>query len=294
MLSMKSSRLMSTVKNLRTVLWNLALITAGSCICAFAIKGILIPSDFVSSGLAGLALVLHYIAPNLSVGILYLLLNIPLFLLGWKYVSRRFFLYSIAGTTIFSAALYWISIPITLNDQFLSAILAGIVMGAGNGITLRSAGSAGGTDVLSVMIQTKFSVRFGNTVLAFNGIVLSASAILFSLETALYSLFFIFVYSQVLDLVVTGFSQRKSVMIISKLHGEIIVRILKDLNRGVTIIKGQRGYSEEPVDIIYTVIAFRELARIKKMINQIDPDAFVVISDTAEVMGYRIGNQRRW
>jgi uncharacterized membrane-anchored protein YitT (DUF2179 family) len=283
-----------SVRDLTQVLWNLVLIAMGSCICALAVNGILIPRGFVSGGVTGLSLVLHYIMPYLPVSTLYLLFNVPLFALGWKYVSRRFFLYSIVGTAVFSAALEWISVPIPVQDTLLCALLAGIIMGTGNGIILRSAGSSGGTDILSVMAQTRFSVRLGNTALAFNSIVLIVAAMLFSLEIALYTLVYIYVTSHIMDLVVTGLSQRKSVMIISKSQGEIIAGILKELNRGVTIIKGRRGYSEEPTDIIYTVIAFRELASVKKLISQFDPHAFVVVSDTAEVMGHRIGNQPHW
>lgn len=281
-------------ENLRQVLWNLILITAGSCICALAVNGILIPQKFVSSGVTGIALIIHYIMPVLPVSALYLLFNIPLFALGWKYVSRRFFLYSIIGTAVFSAAVEWIVVPIHVHDPLLCALLAGIIMGVGLGIILRSAGSSGGTDIISVMVQTRFSIRLGYTVLTFNSIVLCASAILFSLEIALYTLVYMYVSSNILDLVVTGLSQRKAVMIISKSQGDIIIRILKELHRGVTVIKGQGGYSGEPEDIIYTVIAFRDLASMKRLINQIDPHAFVVFSDTAEVMGYRIGNQPHW
>ncbi|MGD0169225.1 MAG: YitT family protein [Smithella sp.] len=281
-------------ENIRQFLWNLILITTGSCICALAVNGILIPRKFVSSGVTGIALIFHYIIPYLPVSVLYLLFNVPLFALGWKYVSRRFFIYSIIGTAVFSAAVEWIVIPIQVQDPLLCSLLAGIIMGVGVGIILRSAGSSGGTDIISVMVQTRFSIRLGYTVLAFNSIVLAASAMLFSLEIALYTLIYMYVSSHILDLVVTGLSQRKSVMIISKSQGDIIIRILKELNRGVTVIKGQGGYSGEPEDIIYTVIAFRDLASMKRLINKIDPHAFVVFSDTAEVMGYRIGNQPHW
>jgi uncharacterized membrane-anchored protein YitT (DUF2179 family) len=284
----------AVVENIRQFLWNLILITTGSCICALAVNGILIPRKFVSSGVTGVALIFHYIIPYLPVSVLYLLFNVPLFALGWKYVSRRFFIYSIIGTAVFSAAMEWIVVPIQVQDPLLCSLLAGIIMGVGVGIILRSAGSSGGTDIISVMVQTRFSIRLGYTVLAFNSIVLAASAMLFSLEIALYTLIYMYVSSHILDLVVTGLSQRKSVMIISKSQGDIIIRILKELNRGVTVIKGQGGYSGEPEDIIYTVIAFRDLASMKRLINKIDPHAFVVFSDTAEVMGYRIGNQPHW
>ncbi len=277
-----------------SILRNLGLISIGSVICAVAINGILVPKAFVSGGVTGLALVIHYLAPGISLGALYLLLNIPLFALGWKYVGRRFFLYSIVGTFLFSLAVEWISIPISIQDKFLAALLAGIIMGVGLGVILRSAGSSGGTDILSVMILMRFSISLGNTTLAFNSAVLIMTAILFSLESALYTLVFIYVTARVMDLVVTGLSQRKSVMIISKSKTELVRSILEKLDRGVTVIQAKGGYSDEPSDIIYTVIAFRELPRLKRLVTAVDPDAFLVVTETTEVMGQRIGNQPHW
>jgi uncharacterized membrane-anchored protein YitT (DUF2179 family) len=281
-------------KTLGRIMWNLGLITTGSVICAVAINGILIPKGFVSGGVTGLALVVHYLIPQLAVSTLYLLLNIPLFALGWKYVGRRFFIYSIIGTLIFSAAVEWVQVAIPVQDKLLAALLAGIVVGVGIGIILRSTGSSGGTDILSVMVLTRFSVRLGNTVIAFNSAVLIMTAILFSLESALYTLIFIYVTSHFMDLVVTGLSQRKAVMIISRSQEEIVQSILGELDRGVTVIEGRGGYSGQPNNIVYTVITFRELSRIKRLIQAIDPDAFVVVTDTTEVMGHRIGNQPHW
>lgn len=282
------------VKTMGQVLWNLGLIAVGSCVCAVALNGILIPHGFVSGCVAGLSLIVHHVLPDLQVSILYLIFNIPLFALGWKYVGRRFFLYSIVGTFIFSAAVQWIYIPIPVSDKFLCAILAGIINGVGTGIILRSAGSSGGTDILSVMVLTRFAVRMGNTVIAFNTAVLLITAFLFSLESALYTLIFIYVTAHFLDLVVTGLSQRKSVMIVSKYQEEIVRTIMEKMNRGVTVIKGRGGYTGELSEIIYTVISFRELSRLKRLITRIDPDAFVVVSDTTEVIGHRIGNQPHW
>lgn len=281
-------------RTLGQILWNLALITMGSAVCAVAINGILIPKGFVSGGVTGLALIVHYLVPKLSVGFLYLLMNIPLFALGWKYVGRRFFFYSLVGTFIFSLAVEWVSFPVPIQDKILAALLAGIIMGIGTGIILRSAGSSGGTDILSVLILMRFSVRLGNTVLVFNGAVLCMTALLFSLESALYTLVFIYVTARMMDLVVTGLSQRKAITIISRSQEEIVKSILKELDRGVTVIEGRGGYSGQPNNIVYTVITFRELSRIKRLIQAIDPDAFVVVTDTTEVMGHRIGNQPHW
>ncbi len=290
----KTKSMRAHIKTMGQVLWNLGLIAVGSSVCAIALNGILIPNGFVSGGVAGLSLIVHHVIPDLPVSILYLIFNIPLFALGWKYVGRRFFLYSIIGTFIFSSAVQWIYIPIPVQDKFLCAILAGIINGVGTGIILRSAGSSGGTDILSVMVLTRFAVRMGNTVIAFNTAVLTITAFLFSLESALYTLIFIYVTAHLLDLVVTGLRQRKSVMIVSKYQEEIVRTITKNMNRGVTVIKGRGGYTGELSEIIYTVITFRELSRLKRLITRIDPDAFVVVSDTTEVIGHRIGNQPHW
>ncbi|MBL7177933.1 MAG: YitT family protein, partial [Desulfobacteraceae bacterium] len=222
------------------------------------------------------------------------ILNVPLFALGWMHVGRRFFLYSIAGMLIYSGALAWIHISVPIHDKILSAILAGIIMGTGSGIILRSLGSAGGLDILSVILLKRFSIRLGTTMLALNSLILGAGAVLFSLEGALYTLIYIYVNSYMVNLVVMGLSQRKAILIISSQWEKIAQEIMDKVHRGVTIIRGQGGYSGQERRIIYTVTALQELPRVKLLIRDIDPDGFVVVSDTLEVMGTHIGNQPHW
>jgi uncharacterized membrane-anchored protein YitT (DUF2179 family) len=280
---------------LKTAGWNLFLLCAGSIVCAVGINGLLIPHRFVSGGVTGLALILHYLSPVLSVALIYAVANVPLFLAGWFFVSRRFFIYSIAGTIIFSIAIAWVDIgAIPVHDQLLAAILAGLIVGTGSGIILKSMGSAGGTDILSVILLQRFSIRLGTTVLAFNILILAAAALFFSVEDALYTLIYLYVSAQIVNLVVTGLSQRKAIFIISPLWQEISRGILDEINRGVTILRGQGGYSQREQQILYTVVNFRELAALKQIVRRNDPDAFVVVTDTTEVMGHRIGNQPHW
>lgn len=279
---------------LKIVSGNLALLVLGSLLCGVAINGILIPHRFVSGGVTGAALVIHYLLPSLPVAALYLAANVPLFLAGWFFISRRFFLYSIVGMVLFTAAVAWVDVHVPIQDRLLAALLAGLIQGTGSGIILRSMGSAGGTDILSVILLQRFSIRLGTTVLAFNVIVLSSAAALFTLEDALYTLIFLYVSTAIVDVVVTGLSQRKSVFIISPQWEAISPRILGELRRGVTILHGQGGYSEREQRILYTVVSFREVALLKRIVRSEDPDAFVVVSDTTEVMGHRIGNQPHW
>lgn len=275
---------------------NLALLAAGSVLCAIGVNGILIPHRFVSGGVTGLALVVHYLIPGLSVGLLYVLMNLPLFVAGWFFISRRFFVYSAIGMLIFSIAVEWVRFPAPLpvQDNLLAAMLAGLVMGAGSGVILKSLGSAGGTDILAVILLQRFSVRLGTTVLGFNVLVLTAAALLFSLEAALYTMIYLYVSSQIVNLVVTGLSQRKAAFIISPQWERIAARVLTEIHRGVTILRGQGAYSQAEQRVLYTVVTFREVAILKQIVRGEDPAAFVVISDTTEVMGHRIGNQPHW
>ncbi len=284
----------SRIESASQVLWNLGLIALGSALCSVAINGILIPQKFYGAGFTGVALLIHYMFSSLPVAVLYFILNVPVFALGWIYVGRRFFLYSIAGMFIFTGTLVWIHISFPVHDKMLSALLAGIIVGVGSGIILRSLGSAGGLDILSVIFLKRFSIRLGTTILASNSLVLVAGAILFSLEGALYTLIYIFVSSYMVNLVVTGLSQRKAVYIISPQWEDISHEIMDKIQRGVTIMKGQGAYTGKDEQILYTVISFRELPQLKQLIRGVDPSAFVVVTDTLEVMGQGIGNQPHW
>lgn len=275
--------------------WNLLLITTGSVLVAVAVNGLLIPHRFLAGGFTGLALILHYLFPWLpSVSALYLMLNVPVFIMGWRMVGRRFLLYSLAGALILSLALEVVAWTFPPLDRAMAALLAGIVIGVGMGLILRSLGSTGGTDILAVILVKRFSIRLGNTFLAFNAAILTAGGLAFSLEGALYTLVLLFVSANITNLVVTGFSQRKAVFIVSGQWKEISQGVLNEINRGATVIPARGAYTGKSERMIYTVISFQELGRLKSMVHRIDPNAFVVVTNTLEVMGLEIGNQPHW
>jgi len=273
---------------------DLAQIFVGSVMCAVAVNSILLPKHFATGGITGLCLVIHKILPSINVGWIYLLINIPLFILAWMAVGRRFFFYSIIGALAFTACLRFIYVPISLDDNILSTLLAGLILGTGAGIVLRSSGSQGGLDILSVMLFRRFAISFGNTVLTMNILVLSLVSIFYSLDALLYTLMVIYVSSKITNIVVTGLSQRKAVFIISPHWETIAGEILKDIRRGVTIIEGKGGFTGNRENILYTVVPIMEIGQMKNLIKQIDPEAFVVISNTIEVINNRIGNQPHW
>jgi uncharacterized membrane-anchored protein YitT (DUF2179 family) len=282
------------IKEAGIILWNLLLLSAGSVLCAVAVKGILVPKQFLAGGVTGLAILVHYVFAFLPIGLIYFLLNIPLFVIGWMFVGRRFFWYSLAGMTIFSAVIFWPYPVFPVEDMILNALAAGIISGIGSGIILKSLGSAGGLDILSIILFKRFSIRPGTTVMVFHALLLFVALFGLPMERVLYTLIYFFINAYFVNLVVIGLSQRKAVMIISSRWKEINRQIMEKLNRGVTIVQGEGGYSGRPLHILYSVITLTELSRFKEIVRKIDPNAFVVVTETLEVMGKRIGNQPHW
>lgn len=280
--------------NFRSNLRSIILMILGSCICAVAINGILVPKHFLSGGLTGVTLLLNRFIPSVSISVLYFVLNIPLFVFGYRLVGRRFFALSLAGTIIYTFAIELVQIPIMVNDMMLSAILAGLINGIGAGMILRSSGSSGGTDIFSVILSSKFGFKLGSTFLAFNVIILVSSVVFFSLDEALFTLVYIFVSSKIIDRAIYGYSQRKAITIISEKWKAINATIVEEMQHSTTLMPATGGFSQQSIKMIYTVISKRELHQIKEIILQIDPKAFLVVNETTEVVGSTMGNQQMW
>ena len=187
-------------------LWtDLVLIATGSIIFVMGLNTILVQHRLIAGGLAGAAILLNHLQPRLEIGWWYLLLNLPLVWLGWHRVGRRFMLLTIFGMVFFSLAAVGIKPPaLAIEDPLLALLAAGVVCGLGAGLVLRSNGSAGGLDVLSVYLKNRFGFSIGSVGFALNALLLAVGVWLYSLEAALYSALFLFVCSRVVDAVMAG------------------------------------------------------------------------------------------
>ena len=269
---------------------NLGLIFLGSLVFAVGLQGLVIPHGFLSGGVVGVSLIVQYLIPALPMGPVYFVLNLPLLLLGWFTVSRRFMVYSMAGMALFSLACTLVQPPpFDIRDPILATLLAGVICGVGSGLILRSLGSAGGLDILAVYLNRRFGLRLGTVFFGANALVLIAGAYLYDLEKALYSIIFVYTSGAVLDAVLAGFNRRKLVYVISDRSPEIADRIMKRVNRGVTLLQGRGAFSGREKEVILTITTMTELPQLKELIFAVDPDAFVVVNDTLEVLGHRHG-----
>ncbi len=288
-----SARRIFTLDSWKRLSFNLLLLTTGACVFAVGLNGILIPKQFLSGGVIGVALIAHYLMPTLNTGFIYFLLNIPLIVVGWFCVSRKFILYTAYGMIAYSlAAAFLVPHLPPIENPILAAVLGGIVCGLGVGITLRSQGSGGGLDIPAVYLHKKLQLRMGWTSSLGNTLVLAVGAYFFGLEPALYSFLYVYTSGKVVDSVITGFNQRKSIMIISDFSQAIAEHIMAELNRGVTFLNGTGAYTGQHKEVIFSIITLTELAKMKEMVFDIDPNAFMVVNDTLEVLGKRHGTRR--
>ncbi len=277
----------------KILLYNLALISLGIIVFVIGMNSILIPNKLLGAGVSGLSIIIHYLLPSADVGLTYFILNIPLMFLGWFSISRRFMLYTIFGMVFFSLAAVTVKTPpVPIDDLILVAVFGGVVCGTGAGIVLRSLGSAGGVDILVTYANKTFGFKPGLTSLFVNALVLMTGAYFFGLQIALYSLIYVFVSSKVLDAVITGFNQRMSTIVISDKSRKIATEIFKEVNRGVTFLQAQGAYTGKLREVIFTITTLTELPKLKTVIFSIDPEAFVVVNSTLEVLGKRHGTRK--
>jgi uncharacterized membrane-anchored protein YitT (DUF2179 family) len=277
-----------------SVIWNLLLISAGSAVLGIGLKSIAIPHGFITGGASGLTLLIYYVSGLMSPGLWYLLINIPIFLIGWIHVSRRFFFYSLYGMAALSTAIDLIGFSLPIKEPILAVLAGGVLMGAGTGIILHSLGSSGGLDVVGIILHQKLNVRVGTFFFTFNLILFAFSFGFLEADLVLYSLFMSFISTQTMDYVLTIFNQRKMVIVISDLNEKIAGEIQSRLNRGVTFLNGSGAYTGKIKKVILTVIHNYQLKRLEEAVLSIDPGAFIITENTFNVLGRGFSKRKEY
>jgi uncharacterized membrane-anchored protein YitT (DUF2179 family) len=268
-----------------SVIWNLTILAMGAVVVAIGIKAVAIPNGFITGGFSGLSLLIYYVLGGLSPGIWYFVLNIPLFIAGWIFLSRRFFLYSLFGLIVVTAAIEFISFTIPIQDRLLAALAAGAIIGAGAGTYLHSFGSVGGSDIIAIVLNQKLNVRIGRFYFYFNLVLFGLSFWFLDIDLMLFSLILAFVVSQVTDYFLGMFSQRKMVLIISDKSESIADAISKKLQRGSTFLFGRGAYTGKRKKVLLTVVNNYQLKRLEEAVFILDSDAFFITESTFSVIG---------
>ncbi|EAF9223025.1 YitT family protein [Listeria monocytogenes] len=274
------------LKTLRTK--NICFIMLGTAIYAFGLVNFNIANNLGEGGLAGVTLfLLHFfqIDPAYS----NLILNIPLFILGWRVLGNRSLIYTGIGTVSLSLFL-WIfqRIPYTLDlhsDLLLVALFAGGFSGIGLGLVFRYGGTTGGSDIIAKLLNHTQGISMGRTLFAIDAIVLVASLSYLDVRQVMYTLVAVFIGSRVIDFVQEGAYAARGALIISKDNDAIASHVMLAMNRGVTVLEGRGGFSKKDQDVLYIVVAKNEIIQLKNIVQAIDPHAFVSVSVVHDVMG---------
>ena len=270
-------------------IWDYVLLTIGAGSIAVAIDLFLVPNKIVAGGVTGIATILH-LTVGTPVGLIVLLLNIPLLIVGTRWAGGLRF----ATRTIYATAMMslltdlfapFVSHIAPITQPLLFTLYGGLLDGLGMGLVFRAQGTTGGTDIVARLVRRFRGTPMGQTIVTVNGTILFVAAMIFGLEPALYALIVTFVASRVVDVVQGETAYVRSAMIMSGKANEIRTAVLDQIARGVTVLKGEGGYSESGLEVLYCVVTRQEVSILKRLIHDIDPKAFVVISEASEVLG---------
>ena len=285
------------------------LMIGGSIACAFAVNVFYVPVRLTMGGVSGLVSIIFQLTGRgtfLPFGVMVMLFNIPLLILGLVNLGRRFVVNSIIGTILYSVAidatapaftrLYdnYINRPLEvgLPDPLIYCIFGGIVYGVGLGMIFRAGYTTGGTDILAKVIKKRFrTFSLGQFVLMLDIVVLLCAAVAYAREPgpsvllAMYSAIALYLTAQVTDLVIEGFGYAKSAIIISDKSSEIAVRVMQDLDRGITGLHGQGMYTGAQKEVLLCVLPRNQILALKTLVKNIDPNAFMIVVDSREVLG---------
>ena len=268
---------------------NIFFILLGAAIYSFGFVHFNIQNELGEGGFAGITLILYFIF-SWDPALMNLLLNIPLFFIGWKLLGRKVFLYTIIGTVAVSVFLkiflvYEIQINLQ-NDLFLAALFAGVFVGVGLGIIFRFGGTTGGVDIIARLTQKYIGWSMGKTMFLFDAAVIMLSWLTFlDHRSMMYTLVAVFVGARVIDFVQEGAYAGRGALIISNSQEEIASRIAVEMDRGITILRGYGHFTKEEREVLYCVVARNEIVRLKNIINSVDPHAFVSLMEVHDVMG---------
>lgn len=264
---------------------DIVLISAGAFIYAFGVNYFFVANKLADGGIAGISVILHYLF-NFNISTTYLVLNVPLVIMGYKLIGGKFIIKTFYGTAMTSLAFRVFQNYLgPMDDKLIASIFGGLIIGIGLGTIFVGGGSSGGADILVKILNKYFDIPVGKAFLALDSFVLSALGILFGRDIFMYTLVGLFISTKAIDFIQDGVDKAKALMIISDKSDEIKNEIMKQTGRGVTIINARGGYTNEEKEVLYCILGRYEVTTVKRIVKNIDRKAFMSISEVSEVLG---------
>ena len=276
---------------MKRILINFLFLAIGAFIAAFAIECFLVPNSIIDGGIIGIAMMSAY-KTKLPLGIFIIILNFPFICLAWQKMGKSF-----VFSTFFAVTMLAIGVTMIpewmhgkhVSEPFLACIFGGLILGTGVGLILRNNGSTDGTEIVAIRFAKKLGFSVGEIIMFFNLFIFVAAGVVYdSWQSAMYSIITYFIAYKVIDIVIEGLNESKSIFVISDESKEIGPAIMQHFDISITYIAGRGGYSMQEKKIIYCVINRLEVAKLKSLVKSIDPSAFIAIENVHEVDGGRI------
>jgi len=275
-------------KKLKTAVTDALFITAGCALFAAAYNFFLEPNSVSPGGVTGIAMIINYLFPFLPTGVLIIAINAPLFIAGWKTEGHPFLIKSIYGTIASSAM-----IDLTgglysyTNDPLMAAISGGVLMGAGLGLIFTRSATTGGSDIAGrLLLRVLPGLSLGRIMLAVDAVIILSAALVFGgITFALYAVVAVYISSVVIDGILYGMDSARVAYIITDKTREVVEAIDRELDRGATLLHGEGSFSGAPMNVILCAIRRRQIAGLKSLVREIDPNSFLIIMDAHEVLG---------
>ena len=262
------------------------IIVALACVVmAFNINYFFVGNKLAEGGVSGLSLIIHYLS-HIDVSYLYFALNIPLIILAYIFLGKNFLLKTLFATFILSVFLkVFASFSEPLDDILLAAIFGGAINGIAIGIVFYAGGSTGGMDIIAKIVNKYTGIPISRILLTTDFIVLSMVAVIFGKVIFMYTLISLVISSKMIDMIQVGIYSAKGVTIITTKEDEIRKRIMEDTGRGITLIDAKGGYTQKEIGMLYCVVGQYQLIRVKTIVKEVDPSAFMIVADVHEVIG---------
>ncbi|MCI6152949.1 MAG: YitT family protein [Fusobacterium perfoetens] len=271
--------------NFKDIIKDTFIITLGAFIYAFGVNYFFVANKMADGGVAGICTILYFLF-GFNISTSYFLINIPLIILGYKLIGGKFIIKTFYGTAMTSLAFRILKdFQGPMNDKIMASLFGGLLIGIGLGSIFMAGGSSGGSDILVKILNKYFDISVGKAFLVLDFIVLSLLGFLFGKEVFMYTLVGLFTSTKVIDVIQEGLDTSKSVGIISNKSDEIKDKIMEELDRGTTLLIAKGGYKGDPKEIVYCIVSRYEVSSVKKIVKNIDRNAFIFISEVSEVLG---------
>lgn len=289
---MEEAKCMQRLLYKKSALWDYLMVLIGTGMVALSIQCIYDPISLVTGGFTGLAIIVKEVTGGIIDGGIPLwftniMLNVPVFIVAFRIKGKRFIWRTLVGTILLSAWLYVIpTIDLTQGDYILAAVFGGCIGGIGMGLVLLAKATTGGTDMVATLIQHRLRhYSIVQIMQILDGMIVLCGFYVFGIRAALYAIVAIFITSKMSDTLMEGLKFSKAAYIITEEYELIARQILENMERGVTGLKAKGMYSGEEKCMLYCVVSQKEIVRVKEIVAEADPNAFVIVSDAREVLG---------